>query len=679
MLTALIIKQRVFVQDLEDGLLNAEKAAQSVGAQEALILRLEKERARLIQLQQQRPGSVSDARLGEIGALIEEAKIQKEILAGERDRLSNLEKIGKILDKVFGKPGEKLERRFFSGEINEEGKVALTNREKQLNIVKALNGELQRFKNAQAGLNADQEGLLKDREKEQRILKEKLNALQLELRLNAVGVGNLQQQRTLSESIKTQREKIKNIDKEIKKFRSDFITLEKNALTVTKQLVLERDKLAKTIETEIFNTRSKVLSLELKSIQLQEKNNMLIAKDALQGQKAITNELLAQNKARETFLKGIGAATREDRLNLGQEARDLKIALAGEDRRFAEQKAESDRKIADARTKLDVLKLEQDRKLFVKQIETTVKLIDQLRKFSRDIENASRRSRGLAPLSDTTGIEITINRNSEDLNKFAERFKKATDEVIKSSKDSNILTENLAKSSAVRKETIAKNAADREFEALKQRESLRIRLFKGINKELRDNIAGGLNELFDAIAKGEFTLKSFREGFNQFLFNLLNDIRKQFLKETLIEPVSDFATGILKSAFSIEGSAGKASGKGKEFNFDPFVGLEATGGPIRRMAAGGMMRDRVPTLLEPGEFVMKRSSARSIGSSNLNAMNSTGQMAGNVSVNIVNQGTPQEATEQSEPRFDGEKFVIDIVTRDLRNNGPIRRSLRGAS
>ena len=75
---------------------------------------------------------------------------------------------------------------------------------------------------------------------------------------------------------------------------------------------------------------------------------------------------------------------------------------------------------------------------------------------------------------------------------------------------------------------------------------------------------------------------------------------------------------------------------------------------------------------------MKRSSARSIGDASLNTMNATGQMGGNVSVNIVNQGTPQEATQQSAPKFDGEKFVIDIVTRDLRNNGPIRKSMRGA-
>jgi len=114
------------------------------------------------------------------------------------------------------------------------------------------------------------------------------------------------------------------------------------------------------------------------------------------------------------------------------------------------------------------------------------------------------------------------------------------------------------------------------------------------------------------------------------------------------------------------------------------VGVGTSGGFVpfsayQRLAAGGMMRDRVPALLEPGEFVMKRSSARSIGEGNLNAMNATGQMGGNVSVNIVNQGTPQEATQQTQPRFDGEKFVIDIVTRDLRNNGPIRKSLRGAT
>jgi hypothetical protein len=111
--------------------------------------------------------------------------------------------------------------------------------------------------------------------------------------------------------------------------------------------------------------------------------------------------------------------------------------------------------------------------------------------------------------------------------------------------------------------------------------------------------------------------------------------------------------------------------------------LKASGGFVH-MAQGGMLgasvmrRDRVPTMLEPGEFVIRRAAARNIGAANLQAMNATGQAAGNVQVNVTNNGTPQEAT-ASPPKFDGEKFVIDIVTRDLANNGPIRRSIRGGA
>ena len=137
--------------------------------------------------------------------------------------------------------------------------------------------------------------------------------------------------------------------------------------------------------------------------------------------------------------------------------------------------------------------------------------------------------------------------------------------------------------------------------------------------------------------------------------------------------------GGISSIFGF-GGQGALTGAGGFTDGGMFSGL-ASGGFVpfsayQRLAAGGQARDRVPALLEPGEFVMKRSSANSIGAPALNQMNATGKAGGNVVVNIKNEGTPQDAT-ASEPRFDGEKFVIDIVTRDLRNNGPIRKSLRG--
>ena len=111
----------------------------------------------------------------------------------------------------------------------------------------------------------------------------------------------------------------------------------------------------------------------------------------------------------------------------------------------------------------------------------------------------------------------------------------------------------------------------------------------------------------------------------------------------------------------------------------------ATGGLIGRygvlnMAAGGQvnaLRDRVPAMLEPGEFVMRRPAAKSIGAGNLSRMNATGAAGmGNVQFNIVNEGEPKSAEQQGQPKFDADKIVIDVVMRDLQSNGPIRNALR---
>ena len=115
---------------------------------------------------------------------------------------------------------------------------------------------------------------------------------------------------------------------------------------------------------------------------------------------------------------------------------------------------------------------------------------------------------------------------------------------------------------------------------------------------------------------------------------------------------------------------------------DPSSDEEMASGGIVRMAGGGrvnQMRDRVPALLEPGEFVIRKPMAKAFGGKALGAMNATGSVSpGNVSVNINNQGSPKGAT-VSAPRMNGDKMIIDVITRDLRNNGSIRKSLRGGN
>jgi len=95
-----------------------------------------------------------------------------------------------------------------------------------------------------------------------------------------------------------------------------------------------------------------------------------------------------------------------------------------------------------------------------------------------------------------------------------------------------------------------------------------------------------------------------------------------------------------------------------------------------KFASGGMQRDRVPAMIEPGEFVLRKRSVKELGLPVVQQLNSTGKTPTSAPVvNIINEGTAKTA-EVEQPRFDGERYVIDIITRDLQNNGPIRRTLR---
>ena len=143
--------------------------------------------------------------------------------------------------------------------------------------------------------------------------------------------------------------------------------------------------------------------------------------------------------------------------------------------------------------------------------------------------------------------------------------------------------------------------------------------------------------------------------------------------------------GFISNLFGkLFGGGGILSGlfKGIGGFFSSLLGFSQGG--LVHLAAGGaaasatINRDRVPAMLEPGEFVIRKQSAQKIGMPALQSMNATGSAggAGNVYVNVTNEGTGK-TVEQSQPRFDGEKYIVDIVMRDIANNGPIRRSLRG--
>lgn len=201
--------------------------------------------------------------------------------------------------------------------------------------------------------------------------------------------------------------------------------------------------------------------------------------------------------------------------------------------------------------------------------------------------------------------------------------------------------------------------------------------------EIRDTIenrfVSGFQQLNDALIEGTLTFNNLKEGFRDFASALIKDIQRIFMTKTLAEPAAEFLAKGFSSGFTdLFGTNAGPSMEGlvppeAAFGAGDFTG-GMLGGPVK-MASGGMLRDRVPALLEPGEFVIRKPAAKAIGGPALGAMNATGKMPGDVSINIQNEGSPKDA-EAQQPRFDGEKFVIDVVMRDLSNNGPIRKSLR---
>ncbi len=115
-------------------------------------------------------------------------------------------------------------------------------------------------------------------------------------------------------------------------------------------------------------------------------------------------------------------------------------------------------------------------------------------------------------------------------------------------------------------------------------------------------------------------------------------------------------------------------------NSDPYAGALNAAIPVNR-SSGGLMRgrDRIPAMLEPGEFVLRKQAVDMMGLDNAIRLNSTGNVNSGdieVEVNINNNGTSQTAVGTPEVRRENGKIVVDIILEDLRNNGPINRQIR---
>ena len=173
---------------------------------------------------------------------------------------------------------------------------------------------------------------------------------------------------------------------------------------------------------------------------------------------------------------------------------------------------------------------------------------------------------------------------------------------------------------------------------------------KQFGNEVGGNLKNSFRDFYSSIAEGNSVLDSAKGAFQSFMLSLLDSVQEK-LTQKFIDPVIDSLMGAIFAA----------------------------GGPVHLAGGGAMKRDRIPAMLEPGEFVIRKPMARAIGGPALSAMNGHGKGLGmpQIDVQINNSGAPKDAEAQVKPQMDVNKMVVEIVTRDLKNNGPIRKTLRG--
>lgn len=215
---------------------------------------------------------------------------------------------------------------------------------------------------------------------------------------------------------------------------------------------------------------------------------------------------------------------------------------------------------------------------------------------------------------------------------------------------------------------------------------------EGLNVKTKELKNDGLEEFKNAIhgwgressreigrmmVDGEFDLKRLGNAFK----NLAADILAAQVQKQWMDPLMKAGTGWL------EGVLGGGGGSGVPGWSTPGIGDFLSGATIAhnggviggsslggryvhpayfenapRMHRGGIAGDEVLTILQREEEVLTRNDPR-------HRYNGGG--TGNVRVEIINQGQPQEVA-SAKPTFDAQGMVVQIVLRDLNTGGPIR-------
>lgn len=204
-------------------------------------------------------------------------------------------------------------------------------------------------------------------------------------------------------------------------------------------------------------------------------------------------------------------------------------------------------------------------------------------------------------------------------------------------------------------------------------------------KDFKSDVGGMFTGLLDGfvsdLANGTLSFKKFVK---QMLAGLLQIIIRALIAQAILAAIGYSGGPSAPSAFNssafgtstqvgnvvtvtprmhtggIVGKGNNGQRKSVDASMFNFAKKYHTGGIV------GLGKNEVPIVAEKGEGVFTREQMKAMGSQN---------GPSNIQVNVINQTGTQAEVEQKQPRFDGERYVQDIILKKMSTPGPVRDAM----
>ena len=200
-------------------------------------------------------------------------------------------------------------------------------------------------------------------------------------------------------------------------------------------------------------------------------------------------------------------------------------------------------------------------------------------------------------------------------------------------------------------------------------------------KSTFDSTMSSINSSFTSHLEGIATgAESFGKGLKNIFKDITNSILKMLVNLSFQQYVQPKLQSLFGGVVSGIGAIGVGHGNVSSFSGGGSFGAAFTGNSMGKFASGGIAPAGMTLVGENGPELLQFNSSHRIYNASQTRKMISGDGAGKVTVNIINQSGQQLDSQQQETKFDGEQMIVDVVVSSLMTNkGGMRDAIKAAA